>query len=123
DIFYRQELRMREQLGYPPYGHLLKVTLAGQDTRRLEREARRIKHWMQTRAPDDAIFLGPVVTDAGGAGSHAQLLVKLPRLILLDEWRAAGWLDFLRDPRAGAIALLDTADFVWTPATPEPSAV
>lgn len=132
-MFYRQELKMREQLGYPPYGSLLKITFTGKDGRVVEREGRRMKQWMQTHAPGDAIFLGPVVTEASPAPSGgeppagrapspdsatAQLLVKVPRLSGVDDWRAAGWLDRLRESRVQATAQLDTPEFRDAPGAP-----
>lgn len=60
--FYRAEITHREELGYPPFGHLVAVRVDGPDAREVEQVARRIgaraRHLAQSEGRDMSV-LGP----------------------------------------------------------------
>ncbi|PNU19821.1 primosomal protein N' [Geothermobacter hydrogeniphilus] len=57
--FYRQELALRRELGYPPYGFLVNLVLSGNDPQRVERAARELAGRLLP-LPAGAELLGPV---------------------------------------------------------------
>ena len=62
--FYQQELNAREQLGYPPFGRLMRLEIRDRDSARAEAEARqlvkKIESWIQAEGRKETNLVGPV---------------------------------------------------------------
>ena len=50
EIFYEQELAVREALGYPPFTHLIQMALVGKHRDRVAGAAKRCRDWLVTEA-------------------------------------------------------------------------
>ena len=59
DLFYREELRQREELSYPPAGHLVAVNFTGKDEKKVEATASQTVTALSERLPESAEVLGP----------------------------------------------------------------
>jgi len=58
-LFYPQERRDREELGYPPYVQLANILIWGRDSRAVTQHAERVAEAIREAVPDDFIVLGP----------------------------------------------------------------
>lgn len=59
DLFYQEELRQREELRYPPAGHLVAVNFTGKDEKKVEATASQTVKALSGRLPESAEVLGP----------------------------------------------------------------
>jgi primosomal protein N' (replication factor Y) (superfamily II helicase) len=77
--FCRQELLLRQELGYPPFGHLVNLLLSGNDPARVERAAQTLAVALR-EVPEGAEVLGPApcpLTRLRGK-TRMQVLLKSP---------------------------------------------
>ncbi|MCA1809694.1 MAG: primosomal protein N' [Kiritimatiellia bacterium] len=58
--FFEQELKARRELMYPPYAHLICVTLACTDENRLTAYAEKLEHRLRRSLPGNTILSGPM---------------------------------------------------------------
>ena len=56
--FYQQELPFREELGYPPYGHLVNLVLSGNNPHQVKTAAQQFSHYL-TGIAGSVEILGP----------------------------------------------------------------
>ena len=57
--FYLQELPFREELGYPPCGHLVNLVFSGNNHRQVQAAARTFAHYLVNIATSSVEILGP----------------------------------------------------------------
>jgi len=57
--FYRDEIKAREELSYPPAGHLVSVMVTGKDERKVKEKAVEVSRGLAERLADSAKVLGP----------------------------------------------------------------
>ena len=74
--FLADELARREALRYPPFSHLLEVSLTGIDEPPLDRAARRLAAAVADRLPADAELLGPAPMFRRRGRHRRRVLVK-----------------------------------------------
>jgi len=58
-MFYREEMKDREELRYPPVGHLVCVTMTGKDEGKVKEEAGKVARELAERLGERAKVLGP----------------------------------------------------------------
>ncbi len=78
--FYRTEIRLREQIQYPPFCDLFQLVLADEDERKAMELAERCARWIRRKIGDGLTVLGPgpaPLVRADGAYRY-QLLIKSP---------------------------------------------
>ena len=99
--FYREEIRMREAAGLPPFGRLAALIVSANDRQASESHARALARAAPATA--DVMVLGPAEAPiAVVRGRHRfRLLVKTPRDFPCRITCAAGW---RRGPRSPANA-------------------
>jgi len=59
EMFYEEELRQREELSYPPAGHLVCVTVTGKDQRKVKEITKEIARELAGRIGENGKVLGP----------------------------------------------------------------
>ena len=96
DRFYTAELASREAFGFPPYGRLVKLTVALPERDRAEGEARRLASELRARAasPPAVSVLGPVpayVPRRGGRWRFHVILRGLNPVALLGRDPGPPW--------------------------------
>lgn len=96
--FYADELAQRRQLGYPPFGRLVRLEIRDQDAGRAEAAARRVAEkilgWLQTENRSETSMIGPVPCYfAKLGGFHRwQIVVRGPDPVSLLRGRLPeGW--------------------------------
>jgi len=94
--FYDREISLRSRLLFPPFAHLLKISLWGEEMRGLKQESRKIIRWLEHRKEDGIQILGPVDWQSIGRSHQVQILVKTPRWEWLHKLKMEGFLNFLR---------------------------
>ncbi len=60
DIFYRQEIKFRRELNYPPFKHLVNITLQSPDQDELVKVAQKLGKILKGRGEEGVEVLGPV---------------------------------------------------------------
>jgi len=58
--FYRQEIKFRRELGYPPFKHLITITLQSPHQNCLMKAAQELGKILEANAPEKIEVLGPV---------------------------------------------------------------
>lgn len=94
--FYEQEIVFRRELGYPPFGHLVNLVLAGGEPKVVEHHAQQLAHHLQCHAgPVEVLGPAPCPLHRLRGKTRMQILLKaaarLPLHHLLaqvDLWRA-----------------------------------
>ncbi len=94
--FYDREISLRSRLLFPPFVHLLKISLWGEEMRRLKQESRKIVHWLEHRKEDGIQILGPLDWQSVGRSHQVQILVKAPRWEWLHRLKMEGFRNYLR---------------------------
>jgi primosomal protein N' (replication factor Y) len=74
--FLADELRRREELGYPPFSHVIDVIVAGADEGRVEAAARSLAEGIGAALPAGADLLGPAPLFRRRRRHRRRLLVK-----------------------------------------------
>lgn len=59
DSFYQQEIKFRRELGYPPFKHLINITLQSPNQNRLVRAAQKLGKILEARREEGIEVLGP----------------------------------------------------------------
>ncbi len=59
DAFARQELPLRRELGYPPFGRMARIICRGRKLERVQRHTRALAEALRKLCPPDATVLGP----------------------------------------------------------------
>ena len=59
DSFYKQEIKFRRELGYPPFKHLINITLQSPDLNRLGMVARKLGRILEAKGEKGMDVLGP----------------------------------------------------------------
>lgn len=59
DTFYTREMQVRKTLKYPPYYYLVNIKVASKEYREIEKEASRIKKYLEKNLDSSSIILGP----------------------------------------------------------------
>jgi primosomal protein N' (replication factor Y) len=97
--FYAQEMALRRELGYPPFGKLARIVGRNSNATQLEKEARkitvRLKETIRDRRAGSTTIIGPAPCFFGRvAGRHRwQVVVRGPDpATLLDGPIPKGWL-------------------------------
>ena len=105
--FLAGELKRREALSYPPFSHLIRVTLACEDELRLDRAAAKLRERLVAGLPEDATLLGPAPMFRARRRHRRRLMVKAteraPAVAVVGE---------VVESLAGAGALRDVATAV-----------
>ncbi|MBU2614626.1 MAG: primosomal protein N' [Elusimicrobia bacterium] len=57
--FYKNELELREDLGYPPFKELINVIIRGKEKTKVEEEAQRLYNFLEDKVQDQVTLLGP----------------------------------------------------------------
>ncbi len=88
--FYRQELTLRQELGFPPYSRLLRLVFRSVHEKRAQDAAMQTAHWLNENCPDGAELLGPAeALILQIAGNYRwQILLRAPRSSVLHHWVA-----------------------------------
>ena len=102
--FYAQEIVFRQELGYPPFGHLINLVLAGNDGELVAKEAEKIAAALRLSAGDVEI-LGPAPCPLARlrGKNRFQLLLKSQERAPLR--RLLGQIDLLRRKVAAGLTL------------------
>ena len=84
--FYRQEVRFRRLMNYPPFSHMVEVLLHGQNLRALARESRAFSSLVKSTA-DDVEVLGPALASVSRmrGRSRVQMILKSKKKKSLDR--------------------------------------
>jgi primosomal protein N' (replication factor Y) len=98
EIYYREELRQRQRLGYPPFRQLVRLTVRGSSRLRCQQEAERLRQALSKRLAE--VF--PELTDAivGPAPAYIECVGDVYR-----------WQIHLRVPQA--LPVLDVVPPHW----------
>jgi primosomal protein N' (replication factor Y) len=82
DLFYREELKQREELSYPPAGHLVCVSATGKDERKVKELAEEIGRMLTKGLGDGGKVLGPAPARIARAKKmyRYRSVVKCPRV-------------------------------------------
>jgi primosomal protein N' (replication factor Y) len=59
--FYNEEIKNREELGYPPFGDIVNVTVSAEKPDNASRTATELSGFISKRAGNGAVILGPAV--------------------------------------------------------------
>ena len=59
DGFYRQEIKFRRELGYPPFKHLINITFQSQDQNHLAKTAQKLGKILEAKAEEGMEIMGP----------------------------------------------------------------
>jgi len=82
ETFFLQEMKQRRLADYPPYCHLLTLTISGQDEELVIDSIAMVHHMLKNSLPDSAALIGPAspFISRQGATYRRHLLIKLKRL-------------------------------------------
>ena len=102
--FYAQEITFRQELGYPPFGHLINLVLAGNDNALVTTGAEKLAAALRSTAGDVEI-LGPAPCPLARlrGKNRFQLLIKSQERAPLR--RLLGQIDLLRRKVAAGLTL------------------
>jgi primosomal protein N' (replication factor Y) len=107
--FYEQEIACRQSLGYPPFGYLVNLVLAGNEEPKVQRAAATLAEGLQ-RAAGEVEVLGPAPCPLARlrGKSRVQILLKAPERLPLR--RLLAWLPELRKKVPSGVALAVDVD-------------
>lgn len=76
--FYKEELKIRKQLKYPPYFFLTLVKIGGKDFNETLNEAKKISNYIRNNKTEDMIVLGPSVSSVSKINNiyYFQIIIK-----------------------------------------------
>lgn len=89
-LFYEYEMRVRRELNYPPFSHLLRILFSHEDEKEAWQAAQLMAAWLREEAPD-LTLLGPSMAPIERIRDRyrVQLLLKSRDLRRLLEWGQA----------------------------------
>jgi primosomal protein N' (replication factor Y) len=81
DLFYKEEMRIRHQSGYPPFYFLALLTISDEDLMKTVKEAEKIAKYLSTNLSDEAVILGPTASPLSKINNRYryQCLIKYKR--------------------------------------------
>lgn len=89
--FYRQELTLRQELGFPPYARLLRLVFRSAQEKKAQDAALQAAGWLKECQPEGAEMLGPaeaLILQIAGNYRY-QILLRAPQHHILHHWLAA----------------------------------
>ncbi|MCD5401015.1 primosomal protein N', partial [candidate division NPL-UPA2 bacterium] len=108
DTFYRQEIKFRRELGYPPFKHLINITLQSHDQNRLMKVAQKLGKILEEAKAEERIeVLGPAPAPLPRLKSRWrwQLILKGNKVRKMRDV-ARESLAQLKEPASGKVKLL-----------------
>jgi len=99
--FYRKELASRHDMGYPPYGHLVRFGLAGPDRRAVLEEAQRLGECLSVEDELELEMLGPAPAAVERVKDRFrwQIILKGKDLSLLRKFAYNGYMAYRKKPQ------------------------
>ncbi len=110
EAFYREEIALRGELGYPPFGHLVNLVFSGLDAEKVNRAAGQIASALEEAAGGTVEVLGPAPCPLAKlrGKTRMQVLLKSPQRSALH--RLLGYLVPLRRKIPAGTALAVDVD-------------
>jgi len=71
--FYDEEIRIRKQFNYPPFCHIIRILISGEDERNVINTAIRIEKWMRQKISKDTIIKAGLI----GIGAYPAPLERI----------------------------------------------